>query len=156
MKASFIIASVFAALVAAAPATIDTRSESAVEIEARQVRASLSSLYHSRSWILIRSYRALLLRAGSALTPTRRRLRRAQRTIHEVVTTLRWIPMPLSAFLIAYDSKCILTLEYAMRLIVCKPCERGFMPNSSKMQMTIPNGQRTTAFLPSQSRRPTF
>jgi hypothetical protein len=38
MKASFIIASVFAALVAAAPAAIDTRSESAVEIEARQVR----------------------------------------------------------------------------------------------------------------------
>jgi hypothetical protein len=38
MKATFIIASLFAALVAAAPAAVDTRSESAIEIEARQVR----------------------------------------------------------------------------------------------------------------------
>lgn len=37
MQVTFIIASFFAALVAAAPAAVDTRSVSAVEIEARQV-----------------------------------------------------------------------------------------------------------------------
>jgi hypothetical protein len=37
MKATFIIASLFAALAAAAPAAVDTRSSSDVEIEARQV-----------------------------------------------------------------------------------------------------------------------
>lgn len=81
MKASFIIASLFAALVAAAPAAVDTRSESAVEIEARQVCARtrpvdaspLRSRFALSSFVLTGICRAPLPLAGSAATPTRLR-----------------------------------------------------------------------------------
>ena len=61
MKATFIIASFFAAIVVAAPAAVDTRSESAVEIEARQVCSSACTFPVSFSFEFYEGFCVIML-----------------------------------------------------------------------------------------------